>query len=82
MAETVPERWVLVIESYSDDERPVPQRVKQLLKYAARACGLRCVQVRDAEAGESREVEELVEALCDRVYAQGELLAKRAEKTT
>lgn len=56
-----PERWVIVLESFGDDERPVGRRVAQLLKHAKRSCGLKCVVVRDAEAAEGQELEKPAE---------------------
>lgn len=48
------QRWVIELESYPDDTRPVARRVARLLKFAARSCGLKCLMVRDptADAGQ------------------------------
>lgn len=63
-------------------ERPIGIRWRQALK-ALRDYGFTCTRHRNPtpeELGDARRLEELVEALADRVYAQAELLAKRAEK--
>lgn len=75
-----PELWTLTFRPLPRDV-PVPSRVRKLLKRAAEL-GLVCVGVRDATSDESGELQRLLEALCERVLVQSEILGKRAERST
>lgn len=73
-----PDLWVLTFRPLARDI-PVPVRVRKLLKRAAEL-GLVCLTLRDGTAADSGELERMLEALCERVLQQSELLSKRAEK--
>ena len=73
-----PDVWVLVFRALAHDV-PAPHRVKRLLKWAD-SLGLKLVRCRDASNTEDGTLEATIDALCERVWAQAELLAKRAEK--
>lgn len=71
------EHWVFVFEALPGDV-PAANRVRSLLKTALRRDGLKCV--RQGESPELARLRQLVASLSDRVAAQAELLARRAEK--
>ena len=49
---TDPSIWIVELKPFPDDERPIGRRVAAMLKYAKRACGLKCVVVRDPTSAE------------------------------
>lgn len=81
------DRWVLVFHAQRGDLR-AGRRVAQVLKYALRTQGLRCVEARakteDEELvrlrGEVLELRRLVLAQAERIAGQSEALARSAEK--
>lgn len=52
-----PELWTVVVEPL-EDEVPAAVRVKRWLKAGLRGYGLKCVEVRDAKAGEVEQAKE------------------------
>jgi hypothetical protein len=48
-----PEHWQLTFKAADAGPAPMAVRVRRALKYALRACGLRCTDHRVVEAGEA-----------------------------
>jgi len=44
-------RYTITVAPLAGDSRPADVRLKQLLKFALRSCGLRCVAVNEKPAG-------------------------------
>lgn len=72
-----PDLWVLTFRPLARPV-PVPNRVRKLLKRASEL-GLVCLTLRDGTAADSGEMERMLQALCERVLQQSELLSKKAE---
>jgi hypothetical protein len=72
------ERWVFTVE-LAAGIRHGGRFVARILKHLLRAWGVRCVAL--DESTEVKRLRQMVEGLSDRVVAQAELLARRAEWT-
>jgi hypothetical protein len=72
------ERWVLTLEVPAGTDN-AGRFVARLVKHLKRAWGIHCRAV--GESAEVRRLQAIISGLTDRVAAQAELLARRAEGT-
>jgi hypothetical protein len=77
VSETARERWTFTVELPAG-VRHGGRFVAGLLKHLRRAWGVRCIAL--DESAELKRLRQMAEGLADRVAAQAELLARRAER--
>jgi hypothetical protein len=78
LATTSRQRWTFTFE-LPPDVRHGGRFVARILKHLKRVWGVRCVAL--DESAEVKRLQGIIDGLADRVAAQAELLARRAERT-